>query len=370
MNNIKKFFQQESSSAYVLMFSAVLALFLSNSPWHGAYTTILNIPMLLHMTNEGLMALFFLLVGLEIKYELLFGVLNTKAKAMLPAMAAAGGMVVPAAMYILFNLHHPVLIQGWAIPTATDIAFSLGVLSLLGKRIPTSFKVFLMALAIFDDLAAIIVIAVFYTATISWSYLALALGGILLLWFFNKKNILSIFPYLIVGVFLWYFLLHSGVHSTLAGVITALFIPAKKSSESAVMRLKHTLHPFVAFGILPLFAFMNAGVSVTQISFVDIQWTLVLGILLGLFVGKQIGVFGFCWLSCKVFHFSLPDKMNWKNLYAMSILCGIGFTISLFIGTLAFGVDVSRLDSVKIGVIVGSLVSGVVGYMLMRSRRG
>lgn len=366
LSNITQYFQHENSSAVVLMFSAILALALSNSPWHFVYTSILKFPMLLHVTNEGLMTLFFLLVGLEIKYELMFGVLNTKTKAMLPAMAAAGGMLVPAIIYSALNFQHAEFLQGWAIPTATDIAFSLGVLSLLGNRIHVSLKIFLMALAIFDDLAAIIVIAVFYTANISFLFLGFSCCCIAIMWLLNKRNITSVLPYLIVGALLWACLYFSGVHVTLAGVVTALFIPVKKEETCSALRLKHGLHPFVAFAILPLFAFMNAGVSLTQISFADIQWTLVLGIIFGLFIGKQIGVFGFCWLSVKYFGLSLPEKMHWKNLYAVSVLCGIGFTISLFIGTLAFGNDASYLDSVKIGVITGSLISGIVGYLLLK----
>lgn len=381
LKTIKNFIKLESSSACLLLFFTILALLLSNSPWSMYYNkllhasigiSLLNIPLktqLLHLTNEGLMTLFFLLVGLEVKYELCYGALNSFSKACLPGVAALGGMLVPAVIYVAINYYHPISLQGWAIPTATDIAFSLGILTLLGSRIPTALKVFLMALAIFDDLAAIIVIAVFYTANVSFVFLGLACICIGILILMNRLKINQLFVYGILGIALWFCLMKAGIHPTLAGGVLAFLIPLRNTQDSPSCRLKHRLHPWVAFGILPLFAFANAGISFGTIAFADLEMPVVLGVFCGLFFGKQIGIFGFCWLTVKYRWAQLPEKVQWRDLYAISILCGIGFTISLFIGTLAFGDYSNHLDSVKIAVLLASFVSAVLGGGLLALKK-
>ncbi|MBP9725871.1 MAG: Na+/H+ antiporter NhaA [Gammaproteobacteria bacterium] len=380
LQSLRNFIKLESSSAIILLAAAVFALILSNSPWHIYYDAIFHQPIMvnffnfhfeiqiLHLTDEGLMTIFFLLVGLEVKYELCYGALNSFSKALLPGIAAIGGMAVPAVIYIAINYGHEISLQGWAIPTATDIAFSLGVLALLGSRIPATLKIFLMALAIFDDLAAIIVIAIFYTSNLSFLFLGFAFVCVGILVVFNVKKVNHLFFYSILGIVLWFCLMKSGVHPTLAGGILAFLVPLHSSEtlkKSPAYRLKHKLHAWVAFGVLPLFAFANAGVSFVTISPVDLEIPVILGIFCGLFFGKQIGVLGFCWLSVKCRLAELPENVRWRDIYAIAILCGIGFTISLFIGTLAFGDYSTHLDSVKIGVILGSLLSGVMGYVLL-----
>ncbi len=379
--SLRNFIKLESSSAIILLAAAVFALILSNSPWHIYYDAIFNKPIiinffnfhleaqLLHLTNEGLMTLFFLVVGLEINYELRYGVLNSLSKALLPGIAAVGGMVVPAIIYVALNYGNGIALQGWAIPTATDIAFSLGILALIGSRVPSTLKIFLMALAIFDDLAAIIIIAIFYTSNVSFLFLGLALVCVGILVVLNVKKVNHLFFYCLLGVALWFCLLKSGVHPTLAGGVLAFLVPLHSSEtmeKSPSYRLKHKLHSWVAFGILPLFAFANAGVSFVTISPSALEVPVMLGIFCGLFFGKQIGVLGFCWLSVRSRFAQLPENVRWRDIYAIAILCGIGFTISLFIGTLAFGDYSTHLDSVKIGVLVGSLLSGVMGYVLLK----
>ena len=359
---------------------ALLALIANNSPLAGFYSSFLSTPVevqfgnfeiakpLLLWINDGLMAIFFFLVGLEIKNEVMEGELSTFDKAALPLFAAVGGIVAPAAIYAFLNYSDPIAIQGWAIPAATDIAFALGVLALVGSRVPVSLKILLLAVAIIDDLAAIIIIAIFYTQDLS--LVALGWGGVgaLGLVALNRMGVMRITPYALIGVFVWACVLKSGVHATLAGVITALAIPlkAKDPNESSPLhRAEHGLHIWVAFLILPLFAFANAGVSLKGVSFADLMAPLPLGIALGLFFGKQIGVFCFSWIAVKLGLAKLPTGANWPQVYAIACLTGVGFTMSLFIGTLAFEGD-TMLNDVRLGVLMGSLASGILGYVLLR----
>lgn len=381
MNNSREFIKLETTGAQLLLGATILALILSNSPWHELYEKLFLNSVTFHaggfqlkinlefFINEVLMAIFFLVVGLEIKYEFLQGALSSYRKAILPVIAAIGGMIVPALIYILFNYHNMITLRGWAIPTATDIAFSLGILSLLGSRVIPSLKVFLMALAIIDDLIAIMIIAFFYSHQLSSLFIVLSLICLALLFLLNKMSITNLIFYLIIGIFLWVSLFFAGVHPTLAGVALAFSIPLHKKDskkQSPLHFLKDLLHPFVALGILPLFAFANAGISFTTISMETSQISIILGILLGLFIGKQLGIFGTSWLAVKLRIAHLPDHVRWFDLYSVAILCGIGFTISLFIGALAFeSVNSSYLGSVKIGVLGGSLLSGISGFLLL-----
>jgi len=315
-----------------------------------------------------LMAIFFFLVGLEIKREVLEGELSSFDKASLPIFAAIGGVVVPALFYVYFNISDPIAVQGWAIPAATDIAFALGILALVGSRVPVSLKILLLAVAIIDDLVAIIIIALFYTQDLSLVALAwggLGVAGLIAL---NRSGMMRITPYALIGVFVWACVLKSGVHATLAGVITALAIPLKAkdpSKSSPLHRAEHGLHIWVAFLILPLFAFANAGVSLKGITFSDVMAPIPLGIALGLFLGKQIGVFSFSWVAVKLGWAKLPTGANWCQLYGIACLTGVGFTMSLFIGTLAFDGD-EILNAVRLGVLMGSIASGVLGFALLR----
>ena len=375
----KEFFKLESASGLVLLFSAAIALVISNSEYANIYFETLNKYVslgvssfklklsVLHWINDVLMTIFFFLVSLEIKREMVQGELSNPKQALLPIIGAVGGMIVPALIYVLININSPETLKGWAIPSATDIAFSLGVLSLLGKRVPISLKIFLTALAIIDDLGAIVIIAFFYSGNIQVTYLILMAIALIILFIFNKFNIKIFLPYLIIGILLWDFTHQSGIHATISGVLLALLIPhdIKDKSKSLLLKLEHAISPYVAFGIMPLFAFANAGVSLDGIGFSTIFHPEPLGIICGLFFGKQIGVFGFSYLSVK---FGLADKPNnstWSNLYAVAILTGIGFTMSLFVGNLAFETSQEYLDGVKIGVLVGSLLSTVVGYFLL-----
>lgn len=375
----KEFFKLESASGLVLLFSAAIALVISNSEYANIYFETLNKYVslgvssfklklsVLHWINDVLMTIFFFLVSLEIKREMVQGELSNPKQALLPIIGAVGGMIVPALIYVLININSPETLKGWAIPSATDIAFSLGVLSLLGKRVPISLKIFLTALAIIDDLGAIVIIAFFYSGNIQVTYLILMAIALIVLIIFNKFNIKIFLPYLIIGILLWDFTHQSGIHATISGVLLALLIPhdIKDKSKSLLLKLEHAISPYVAFGIMPLFAFANAGVSLDGIGFSTIFHPEPLGIICGLFFGKQIGVFGFSYLSVK---FGLADKPNnstWSNLYAVAILTGIGFTMSLFVGNLAFETSQEYLDGVKIGVLVGSLLSTVVGYFLL-----
>jgi NhaA family Na+:H+ antiporter len=382
---INQFINLEASSGFFLFILAVLALIIDNSPlrnyYHQFFDTIVSIqfgqyalskPVLLWI-NDGFMTLFFLLVGLEIKRELFEGELNSISKALLPAVAAVGGMVAPAIIYWIFNFHNPDALKGWAIPTATDIAFSLGILSLLGKRIPPALKIFLMALAIFDDIGAVIIIAIFYTATISLWSLMLALLLMLVLLLLNRFRITNYLPYFIVGAVLWVCVLKSGVHATLSGIILALAIPLRDPNRPNYLPaggLIKALHPWVAFGILPIFAFANAGVSFLGLSWKHFVGPISLGIALGLFVGKQLGIGFSTWLAIKTNFAKAPAGTGMNGIYGVALLGGVGFTMSLFLGTLAFeaGNDSSLHGAmVRTGVIIGSLLSGIVGYFWLRS---
>ena len=375
----KYFFKLESASGLVLLFAAAIALFISNSNLSEYYFKILESYFILgtekfglklsvlHWINDVLMAIFFFLVSLEIKREFVKGELSNPKQAMLPIIGAVGGMVVPAAIYIIINIDDSTRLNGWAIPSATDIAFSLGVLSLLGKRVPISLKVFLTALAIIDDLGAIIIIAFFYSGNIQVTYLVLMTVAIFLLVILNKLNVRSFIPYLIVGIFLWEFTHQSGIHATIAGVLVALTIPhdTKKEKNSLLLKLEHAISPYVAFGIMPIFAFANAGVSLEGLTFASLLNPVPLGIVCGLFFGKQIGVFLFSYLSIYFKFADKPNNCNWMSLYAVSILTGIGFTMSLFVGNLAFVNNLEFSDGVKIGVLAGSLLSTLCGYFLL-----
>jgi len=375
----KWFFKLEAASGLVLLISAIIALIISNSNYSSSYFEILEsylfigisnfgIKMsVLHWINDALMAAFFFFVTLEIKREFLQGELSNRKQALLPIIAAIGGMLVPALIYIYINFQNTVTLNGWAIPSATDIAFSLGVLSLLGSRVPLSLKVFLTALAIIDDLGAIVIIAFFYSGDLSIIYLTLLLLTFIALLILNKLNIEKFLPYLILGLILWFFTHESGIHATISGVLLATVIPHKKKEKdfSLLTKVEHKISPYVAFGIMPLFALANAGVSLNGVNLNSILSPVPLGILLGLFVGKQIGVFLFSIVSIKLKIAQMPNNSNWISLYGVGILTGIGFTMSLFIGNLAFADNTQYMDGVKIGVLAGSLLSTLVGYFLL-----
>ncbi|MBL4744673.1 MAG: Na+/H+ antiporter NhaA [Cycloclasticus sp.] len=380
---LDEFIKKESASGILLIFATILALLFSNSFMSPVYEYFLHIPVeikigpleldksLYHWVNDGLMALFFLLIGLEVKREILEGHLSSIRQVSLPGFAAIGGMVVPAMIYYAFNQDNSLAVDGWAIPTATDIAFALGILSLLGKRVPVSLKVFLMALAIIDDLGAIVIIAIFYTADLSTLSITVAAVSLTILVVLNILGVSKKAAYFIVGWVLWVSVLKSGVHATLAGVALAFTIPMKGKNEDGVefsplKEIEHGLHFWVAFFILPLFAFVNAGVNVTDISLQQMSGSVPVGIMLGLFLGKQIGVFGFSWLAIKLKLATLPDESNWLQLYGVSVLTGIGFTMSLFIATLAFMDDSLFQYTDKLAILVASFASGIVGYMILR----
>jgi len=375
----KWFFKLEAASGLLLLISAILALVISNSNFSHIYFDTLtsylfiginNFGMklsVLHWINDALMAIFFFFVTLEIKREFLQGELSSRKQALLPIIAAVGGMLVPALFYVYINFQTPETLNGWAIPSATDIAFSLGVLSLLGSRVPISLKVFLTALAIIDDLGAIVIIAFFYSGDLSIKYLSLILITFIFLLLLNKFNIKKFIPYLLLGLFLWFFTHESGVHATIAGVLLATAIPHRKKLKdfSLLIKIEHNISPYVAFGIMPLFALANAGVSLEGISFNSLLMPVPLGILLGLFLGKQMGVFLFSIISIKLKIAQMPNNANWLNLYAVGVLTGIGFTMSLFVGNLAFVDNTQYIDGVKIGVLSGSLLSTILGYVLL-----
>jgi NhaA family Na+:H+ antiporter len=383
LGRLATFLKTESASGVVLMIAAVLALLWANSPAAPLYDTILatklavtaggvglDKPLILWI-NDGLMAIFFLLVGLEIKREVLDGELSTPGQIALPAVAALCGMAAPAAVYVALNLGDSAALRGWAVPAATDIAFALGVLALLGSRVPASLKILLMAIAVLDDLGAIVVIAIFYTDQLSLSALVLAALGLAALAALNLSGVRRLGPYLLVGVFLWVCVLKSGVHATLAGVAVGFAIPAHvdRDGHSPLQQLEHALHPWVAYAILPIFAFANAGVSLAGISLASFAAPVSLGIAAGLFVGKQIGIFLGILAMVKLKLARMPAEATWPMLYGVAVLCGIGFTMSLFIGTLAF--DESYAAPVRLGVLTGSILSALVGYGLLRmSLRG
>ena len=373
------FFKLEAASGLVLLFAAIIALIISNSDLSSLYFLTLNKYLfigindfglklsIIHWINDALMAIFFFFVTLEIKREFLQGELSNTKQALLPIIAAVGGMLIPALIYIFINIENPETLNGWAIPSATDIAFSLGVLSLLGSRVPLSLKVFLTALAIIDDLGAIIIIALFYSGDLNIKYLLLMLFAFVVLLILNKFNIKKFIPYLIVGLFIWDFTHQSGIHATISGVLLAITIPHRKKNKdfSLLIKIEHLISPYVAFGIMPLFAFANAGVSLEGLSLSSLFKQVPLGILLGLFIGKQLGVFLFSYVSIKLKLAQMPNNSNWYNLYGVGILTGIGFTMSLFIGNLAFVENVQYIEGVKIGVLTGSLLSTLTGYLLL-----
>ncbi len=375
----KWFFKLEAASGLVLLFAAIIALFISNSNFSDLYFSTLNNYIfigineiglkltVIHWINDALMAIFFFFVTLEIKREFLQGELSNVKQALLPIIGAVGGMLVPALVYVYINFGDTETLNGWAIPSATDIAFSLGVLSLLGRRVPLSLKVFLTALAIIDDLGAILIIALFYSGDLSIKYLSLMLIAFLILLIINKFNVKKFLPYLVVGLFLWDFTHNSGIHATIAGVLLAMTIPHRKKEKdfSLLIKIEHAISPYVAFGIMPLFAFANAGVSLDGLSFSSLLDKVPLGIVLGLFLGKQLGVFVFSYISIKLKIAQMPNNSNWFNFYGVGVLTGIGFTMSLFVGNLAFVENMQYMDGVKIGVLTGSLLSTLFGYFLI-----
>ena len=378
-----EFLELESAGGILLILAALLAIVMANSPLQSFYELLLSTPVeirigllevakpLLLWVNDGLMAIFFFLVGLELKRELTEGELSNIRSIALPGVGAIGGMAIPALIYVYFNHQDPVSMRGWAIPAATDIAFALGVLMLLGSRVPTSLKIFLTSLAIFDDIGAIVIIALFYTEKISLSALVIAGVCILILFMLNRRNVVSKSPYILLGVIMWIATLKSGVHATLAGVILAMFIPLRSKKEPDISPLKdmeHDLHSVVAFFVLPVFAFSNAGISLKGIGLDQLLHGVPLGIALGLFVGKQVGIFGLCWLAIKMKLAALPKGVSWASLYGVATLCGIGFTMSLFISALAFeDHGVNTFFDERLGIILGSVASGIAGYFILRT---
>jgi NhaA family Na+:H+ antiporter len=381
--SIRNFLQKETASGILLVVAAVLALICANSPLAPYYDKLLNLtgelriedfsvskPVLLWI-NDLWMAIFFFMVGLELKRELMEGELSDRSQLILPVAGAIGGMLVPALIYVAFNKGDPVAMNGWAIPAATDIAFALGILALLGSRVPIALKIFITSLAIIDDVGAIIIIAVFYSGSLSNISLVVSAACITVLAVMNRRGVADLPSYLFVGMIFWLAVLKSGVHATLAGVVLAFFIPMvdpKKPDFSPAKYMEHSLHPIVAYFILPVFAFANAGVSLQDVTLSTLGEPVAFGIMTGLFVGKQLGVFLFCWLVISLGLTKLPEGINWKALYGAGILCGIGFTMSLFIGGLAFeqNNDVNLMDD-RLGILAGSLLAGVVGYFFLRS---
>ncbi|SMF75452.1 Na+/H+ antiporter NhaA [Candidatus Pelagibacter sp. HIMB1321] len=375
----KWFFKLEAASGLVLLIAAIFALVISNSTFSSIYFETLEKYLFIginefglklsvhHWINDALMAIFFFFVTLEIKREFLQGELSNIKQALLPIIAAVGGMVVPALFYVVINYGNSETINGWAIPSATDIAFSLGILSLLGSRVPISLKVFLTALAIIDDLGAILIIAFFYSGDLSIPYLSLILISYILLLILNKFSVKIFTPYLLIGLCMWFFTYKSGIHATIAGVLLASTIPhrLKEHDFSLLVKLEHAISPYVAFMIMPIFAFANAGVNLEGLSLSSLLNPVPLGILMGLFFGKQIGVLLFSYVSVKFKFADMPNNSNWLSVYGVSILTGIGFTMSLFVGNLAFVENTQYIDGVKIGVLTGSLLSTVFGYFIL-----
>jgi len=377
---IRDFLKWEAAGSVVLLAAALLALVLSNSSEAGLYDSVLHLPFgitlggagltkpLLLWINDGLMAIFFFLVGLEIKREVLEGELSSLPQLALPGLAAFGGMVVPALIFVAINWSHPANLDGWAIPAATDIAFAVGILGLVGTRAPLTLKIFLLALAILDDLGAIVVIALFFTADLSWLSLSLAGICIAVLAVLNRCNVQSLAAYVLVGIVMWVCVLKSGVHATLAGVVLAFAVPLRNPREpdqSLLRRCEHALHPWVSFAIMPIFAFANAGVSLSGIGPAQLLDPVALGIAGGLFLGKQIGVFAMTWLCVRLGFGRLPQGASWPQVYGVAVLTGIGFTMSLFIGSLAFA-DPAQINAVKIGVLGGSVLSALLGFVMLR----
>jgi NhaA family Na+:H+ antiporter len=375
---IREFLKHESAGGILLILAAIVALILANSPLSGYYELFLDIPIQIRIgefeiakpsllwINDGLMAVFFFLIGLELKREFVEGELSDIRKVTLPAIGAVGGMLVPALIYLYINHGDELATSGWAIPAATDIAFALGILSLLGSRVPPQLKIFLVSLAIFDDVGAIVIIALFYTADLSLTALYIALACTALLAFINWRGSMALSAYLLIGIVMWSALIKSGIHATLAGVVLALFIPIGKdpvTGTSPLHQLEHDLHGSVSFLILPLFAFVNAGVSLQGMSINLLFGPVPMGIALGLILGKQIGIFGLCWAAIKLGIARLPENVNWAQLYGVAILCGVGFTMSMFIGSLAFeDADSPYLYQDKIGILEGSFIAALLGY--------
>jgi NhaA family Na+:H+ antiporter len=380
---ISRFFKMESAGGILLMIAAVLAVIVANTPLVRYYNLLLDTPVevriaalevakpLLLWINDGLMAVFFFLIGLELKRELIEGELSDRRNIILPGIGAVGGMAIPALVYVLFNRGDAEAMSGWAIPAATDIAFALGILSLLGSRVPNSVKIFLTSLAIFDDIGAILIIAFFYTAKISLVALWVVAACVAVLVILSRLRIEAQSLYLMVGVIMWTAMLKSGVHATLAGVVLAMFIPMRSHTNpdhSPVKALEHDLHSVVAYFILPVFAFANAGINLSGMTLDQVLHGVPLGVALGLFVGKQVGVFAFSWAGIRMGVAQLPRGMNWRALYGTAAMTGIGFTMSLFIGSLAFeSTGVNRLFDERIGIILGSLASGVLGYLVLKT---
>lgn len=380
LNAFRDFLRLESASGIILVGAAMLAMVIANSPLVGIYGLLVDLPVeirvgnfeiakpLLLWINDGLMALFFLLVGLELKREIVEGQLSDLSQASLPVIAAIGGILIPALIYAWINQANDVALQGWAIPAATDIAFTLAILALLGDRVPPSLRLFLVSIAIFDDVGAIVIIALFYTSDLSVTALSIATACLSVLYILNRRGTMEKAPYLLVGAVMWVAVLKSGVHATLAGLVLAFFIPIRDSEKvsSPLHELEHDLHTVVAFAILPMFAFVNAGISLTGVSWNYLLHPVPLGIALGLFVGKQAGVFVFCWLAVRVGLTKLPVGLNWLHIYGVALLCGVGFTMSLFISSLAFeNTAVDLLFDERLGIIVGSLLSAAGGYFVL-----
>lgn len=378
---LKDFLRLESSAGVLLVAATIVALIVSNSPLSGLYERLLNVPLvvalgdlvvdkpLLLWINDGLMALFFFLIGLEIKREILEGQLSSRDQLILPAAGALGGFVVPAAIYAAFNWGNPETMDGWAIPAATDIAFALGVLMLLGSRVPIGLKMFLTSIAIFDDIAAIVVIAIFYTQDLSLFALTAGVVGVGSLFVLNRLGVTRIAVYVTVGIIVWLCILKSGVHATLAGFAVACTVPLRTEGDRPppLRHLEHSLHPWVAYMILPLFAFANAGVSFSGIDMEILFGSVSIGIAVGLFIGKQLGVFGIVWLAVKLKLAALPQGSTWMSVYGVTLLTGIGFTMSLFIGSLAFERGAfDHLAATRVGVLAGSILSAIAGYLVLR----
>ncbi|WP_114943340.1 Na+/H+ antiporter NhaA [Microvirga calopogonii] len=372
---MRRFFDSEASGGMILMGVTVIALAVANSPVAGLYFSVLKTYILglsvLHWINDALMAVFFLLVGLEIKREMLDGQLSTWPRRILPGIAALGGMIVPALIYLAITRNEPQLHHGWAIPTATDIAFALGVLAILGPRVPKSLTIFLTALAILDDLGAIIIIALFYTSDLSLPMLGAAALCLLVLVALNRLNVTALAPYLVIGAVLWFFVLKSGIHATLAGVTLALTIPLQakpkksRAEDAPLHRLEHAIQPWVAYAIIPIFGFANAGVPLSGLSLDAISSPLPMGIALGLFIGKQVGVYAFSYAAVHLGFADLPAGATRLQCYGVALLCGIGFTMSLFIGALAFPGQEDLMNATKIGVLMGSALSALAGYLVL-----
>ena len=375
---LNDFLRTESAGGIILIVAATFALLIANSAFSAHYFDALDMPVimatgalaidkpLLLWINDGLMALFFFLVGLEVKREVLDGQLASWKQASLPLFAAIGGMAIPAFIFLSINIQHPENLAGWAIPAATDIAFALGILALLGRRVPVALKALLLAIAIIDDIGAITIIALFYTSNVEWSLLGFSAIALAAMALCGRNGVSRNWPYILFGLILWVLVLKSGVHATLAGVAAAMTIPLRANDTPLLERMEHGLHPWVAFLVIPVFAFANAGVSLVGLSLGDLLAPLPLGIAAGLIIGKQVGIVGFAWVAVRSGFARLPKNVGWRHIHGLSLLAGIGFTMSLFIGNLAFE-SPEQIDAVKIGVLGGSLIAALAGYILLTS---